>query len=98
MRDQFIILSLEVGSGAGDIARAVLPDSLWSDYVRVYKKDERTAPHSNVTVEELMRACMRAMHGTKEAYAIAVIGKDLRFAVPPGRCCTIGCNRMRPLL
>ncbi len=38
MRDQFIILSLEVGEWAGDIARAVLPDSLLVDYVRVYKK------------------------------------------------------------
>jgi len=34
---EFIILSLEVGAWAGDIAKATLPDSLVVDYVRVYK-------------------------------------------------------------
>ncbi|MDI6447752.1 family 16 glycosylhydrolase [Anaerobaca lacustris] len=37
-RDQYIILSLEVGTWAGDIAQAELPDHLYVDYVRVYKK------------------------------------------------------------
>ena len=34
---EFIILSLEVGEWAGDIAKATLPDSVVFDYVRVYK-------------------------------------------------------------
>ncbi|HUU90500.1 MAG TPA: glycoside hydrolase family 16 protein [Phycisphaerae bacterium] len=34
---QYVILSLEVGTWAGDIARATLPDSVLFDYVRVYK-------------------------------------------------------------
>jgi beta-glucanase (GH16 family) len=38
-RSQFIILSLEVGKWAGDIAQATLPDSLAVDYVRVYKEN-----------------------------------------------------------
>lgn len=37
-RDQYIILSLEVGKWAGDIADATLPDHLYVDYVRVYQK------------------------------------------------------------
>mgnify|MGYP006271613271 CR=1 FL=1 len=37
-RDQYIILSLEVGEWAGEIADAQLPDSVIFDYVRVYKK------------------------------------------------------------
>ena len=37
-QNEFIILSLEVGKWAGDISKAVLPDSLYVDYVRVYKK------------------------------------------------------------
>ena len=36
-RSQFIILSLEVGPWAGDIAEATLPDHLYVDYVRVYQ-------------------------------------------------------------
>jgi len=36
-RPEYIILSLEVGSWAGDIAKAKLPDSVLFDYVRVYK-------------------------------------------------------------
>jgi alpha-L-fucosidase len=36
-RDQYMILSLEVGKWADDIAKASLPDSLVVDYVRVYK-------------------------------------------------------------
>jgi len=36
--NEFIILSLEVGKWAGDISKAVLPDNLYVDYVRVYKK------------------------------------------------------------
>lgn len=38
-RSEYIILSLEVGKWAGDIAKAKLPDSLTVDYVRVYQKD-----------------------------------------------------------
>lgn len=34
------ILSLEVGTWAGDIAKAELPDSFYVDYVRVYQKDK----------------------------------------------------------
>ena len=37
-RPEYIILSLEVGKWAGDIAAATLPDSLLVDYVRVYQK------------------------------------------------------------
>jgi len=37
-RSQYIILSLEVGKWAGDIAKATLPDSYLVDYVRVYQK------------------------------------------------------------
>lgn len=37
-RDEYIILSLEVGTWAGDIAEATLPDHLYVDYVRVYQK------------------------------------------------------------
>lgn len=37
-RAEYIILSLEVGKWAGDIAQAKLPDSLFIDYVRVYQK------------------------------------------------------------
>lgn len=36
-RDQHIILSLEVGPWAGDIANATLPDSIEVDWVRVWK-------------------------------------------------------------
>jgi len=39
-RPQYMILSLEVGPWAGDIADATLPDSLYVDYVRVYQKKE----------------------------------------------------------
>lgn len=35
---EYIILSLEVRKWAGDITKAKLPDSLYVDYVRVYKK------------------------------------------------------------
>ena len=38
-RDEYIILSLEVGKWAGEIAEAKLPDHLYVDYVRVYQKD-----------------------------------------------------------
>ena len=37
-RPQYMILSLEVGPWAGDIAGAALPDSLYVDYVRVYQE------------------------------------------------------------
>jgi beta-glucanase (GH16 family) len=37
-RPQYMILSLEVGKWAGDIEKAELPDHLYVDYVRVYKK------------------------------------------------------------
>ena len=36
-RDQYIVLSLEVGDWAGDIIQADLPDSIIVDYVRVYQ-------------------------------------------------------------
>jgi beta-glucanase (GH16 family) len=36
-RPEYIILSLEVGPWAGDIAKAKLPDSVLFDYVRVYE-------------------------------------------------------------
>jgi beta-glucanase (GH16 family) len=42
-RDQYIILSLEVGDWAGDIRKANLPDFFIVDYVRVYKQKS----HSN---------------------------------------------------
>jgi beta-glucanase (GH16 family) len=42
-QNEFIILSLEVGEWAGDISTAVLPDNLYVDYVRVYKK-KKTEP------------------------------------------------------
>jgi beta-glucanase (GH16 family) len=35
---QYLLLSVEVGTWAGAIAEAKLPDSMWVDYVRVYKK------------------------------------------------------------
>lgn len=38
-RSEYIILSLEVGKWAGDIAEATLPDSFHVDYVRVYQED-----------------------------------------------------------
>jgi beta-glucanase (GH16 family) len=37
-RDEYVILSLEVGKWAGDIAEAMLPDHLYVDYVRVYQR------------------------------------------------------------
>ena len=37
-RDEYLILSLEVGPWAGDIADAKLPDHLYVDYVRVYQR------------------------------------------------------------
>ena len=37
-RPEFIILSLEVGKWAGDIAKANLPDAMVVDYVRWYEK------------------------------------------------------------
>ncbi|UCD48822.1 MAG: family 16 glycosylhydrolase [Phycisphaerales bacterium] len=37
-RDEYLILSLEVGPWAGDIANAILPDHLYVDYVRVYQR------------------------------------------------------------
>ncbi|MFW6162622.1 MAG: glycoside hydrolase family 16 protein [Planctomycetota bacterium] len=37
-RPEYIILSCEVGSWAGDIAKASLPDSALFDYVRVYDR------------------------------------------------------------
>ena len=42
-RKEYMILSLEVGKWAGDIAEATLPDSLYVDYVRVYKKKSEAA-------------------------------------------------------
>ena len=37
-KDQYIIISLEVGDWAGKIQKANLPDYLIVDYVKVYKK------------------------------------------------------------
>lgn len=37
-RDQYMILSVEVGKWAGDIAEAALPDGIAVDYVRVWKR------------------------------------------------------------
>ena len=37
-RSQYMILSLEVGRWAGDIAKGNLPDNFYIDYVRVYQK------------------------------------------------------------
>ena len=37
-RDQYIILSLEVGNWAGDASKANFPDFYYIDYVRVYKE------------------------------------------------------------
>ncbi len=39
-RSQYMILSLEVGPWAGEIAEASLPDDLLVDYVRVYQRVE----------------------------------------------------------
>ena len=41
-RDQHLILSVEVGKWADDIAKATLPDSITVDYVRVFKKETAT--------------------------------------------------------
>ena len=48
-RSEYIILSLEVGKWAGDIAKATLPDNLYVDYVRVYQKN--TAERVNVGIK-----------------------------------------------
>jgi len=37
-RPEYLILSLEVGTWAGDIGQAVLPDSLLVDYIRVFQR------------------------------------------------------------
>jgi beta-glucanase (GH16 family) len=37
-RDQYLVISLEVGKWAGEIGEAALPDSLVVDHVRVFKK------------------------------------------------------------
>lgn len=42
-RAEFVILSLEVGKWAGNIAEAKLPDSLYVDYVRVYQKPGKSS-------------------------------------------------------
>ncbi|MCF8335495.1 MAG: hypothetical protein K9H65_02725 [Bacteroidales bacterium] len=39
-RSEYIILSSEVGQWAGDISNASLPDTVFFDYVRVYKRDK----------------------------------------------------------
>lgn len=44
-RPEYIILSLEVGKWAGNIAEATLPDSLSVDYVRVYQAPATGATH-----------------------------------------------------
>jgi hypothetical protein len=36
-KDGYVVLSTEVGPWAGDIHAATLPDTLFVDYVRVYK-------------------------------------------------------------
>lgn len=49
-RPEYIILSLEVGTWAGDIANAKLPDSLHIDYVRVYQESNKnSAEHQDAT-------------------------------------------------
>jgi len=40
-RPEYMILSLEVGEWAGNIAKANLPDRFYVDYVRVYKADKK---------------------------------------------------------
>ena len=42
-RAEYMVLSLEVGKWAGDIAKANLPDSLHVDYVRVYQDTKKTS-------------------------------------------------------
>ncbi|MHC4627418.1 MAG: glycoside hydrolase family 16 protein, partial [Planctomycetota bacterium] len=56
-RPQYMILSLEVGKWAGDIAEAKLPDSLYVDYVRVYKKAS-SASHEDETVKQKQKAAI----------------------------------------
>lgn len=43
---EYIILSLEVDSWAGDIREAMLPDSSTFDYVRVYQNKAEAPPKS----------------------------------------------------
>jgi len=50
-RSEYIILSLEVGKWAGDIAEAELPDSFTVDYVRVYQKNT-DGPSSSVAEQK----------------------------------------------
>lgn len=43
-RDQYLVVSLEVGKWAGEIGEAALPDSLVVDHVRVFKKRAEVEP------------------------------------------------------
>ncbi|MBN1417917.1 MAG: glycoside hydrolase family 16 protein [Planctomycetes bacterium] len=49
---QYIILSLEVGNWAGDIATADLPDSVYFDYVRVYRRRPTRSPSGRSSPSE----------------------------------------------
>lgn len=55
-RAQYMILSLEVGKWAGDIAEAELPDSLYVDYVRVYTKTRQGASQEQTVREKHKKA------------------------------------------
>jgi beta-glucanase (GH16 family) len=44
-RAEYLILSLEVGTWAGDIATATLPDRFLVDYVRAYQRPRRYYPY-----------------------------------------------------
>ena len=56
-RAEYMILSLEVGKWAEDIAKAKLPDSMVVDYVRVYKR-ERPPGLPELCVQVGHRACV----------------------------------------
>jgi len=58
-RPQYMILSLEVGKWAGDIGKAILPDSLYVDYVRVYKKTP-SASYEDDRVKQQQKAAIAA--------------------------------------
>ncbi|MHC4120187.1 MAG: glycoside hydrolase family 16 protein [Planctomycetota bacterium] len=55
-RPQYMILSLEVGKWAGDIAEAELPDSLHVDYVTVYKKTRQAASQEQTVRDKHKKA------------------------------------------
>jgi beta-glucanase (GH16 family) len=79
---EYIILSLEVGTWAGDIAQAGLPDSVLFDYVRVYQKNitqiqpvsnkliRGKVPVSNMELYVLLRDATR-FPATMEIYNVS---------------------------